>query len=490
MYCAIPAIADGDQHREAQARQQRDLVVLAEGRDRELLERLRHDVDDKRADREDRAALTGDEQRDEFGDRQEHRGTRGDRERRGVPRDGRAPRAARRARRQPDPRGRRLRHRHRAAAVQGVRDRHVRRVRQDRAARRASRSRSSSRRRSRESWSTCAPRSASWPSGSRAACPWPRSSRGPVRPRSRGSRRSSARWSAASCSRSSPDGSARGGPTSRRARRRRRARGRPAGLLPHRGRRRGIRRARRGSAPAWRRRPRRHRGDPQGPEAARTAFDGDGPRGRGARHPRDLAALHVEPRVLSRRHRTHRPRGRSVGLAPRRRRHGRPAGRVELRRAGRHGPRRVRDHAHVRVERGRRRPARHREVARRAGARGAAPGEPGGGRRHGALAEHRRVHGIHAARDADRRRPRRHPRRRHERRAAAPRARLPRADGRAGPLRVRVRHQVADRAEGDDVRSGRGRTGRRAATAPGRRSSSRRGSTRRAPARRSPPVRR
>ena len=58
----------------------------------------------------------------------------GRRERGGVPGCRRARRPAGGARGQSDPGGRLLRHRHRAAAVQGVRDRDVRRIRQDRAA--------------------------------------------------------------------------------------------------------------------------------------------------------------------------------------------------------------------------------------------------------------------------------------------------------------------------------------------------------------------
>ena len=110
------------------------------------------------------------------------------------------------------------------------------------------------------------------------------------------------------------------------------------------------------------------------------------------------------------------------------------------------------DHPDVRLERGRRRPDRQR-------ARGSAypirdllrAGRVRRRRRHGAVDRRRRLHGGHPARGAHRR-PRRDPRRRHERRAAAARARLPGADGRARPLRLRVGDEVGGRPRGDPVR--------------------------------------
>ena len=69
-----------DDDREREADEQRDLVVLAERGDRELLERLRHDVDDEGADREDRAAVARDEQREELGRREERPGAHDPRE--------------------------------------------------------------------------------------------------------------------------------------------------------------------------------------------------------------------------------------------------------------------------------------------------------------------------------------------------------------------------------------------------------------------------
>ena len=85
-YCSTPATAEANSTASARPDEQRDLVVLAEGRDRELLERLRHDVDDERSDREDRAALPRDQQRDQFGDREEHRGAHDARRARPAPR--------------------------------------------------------------------------------------------------------------------------------------------------------------------------------------------------------------------------------------------------------------------------------------------------------------------------------------------------------------------------------------------------------------------
>ena len=70
------------------------------------------------------------------------------------------------------------------------------------------------------------------------------------------------------------------------------------------------------------------------------------------------------------------------------------------------------DHPHLCLERGRRRPARQRDLARCADARRAQLAGVAVGRRHGALAERRRIHRGHAARIAHRRRPRRDPRRR------------------------------------------------------------------------------
>lgn len=61
----------GDEHRETESGQQRDLVVLAEGGDRELLEGLRHDVDHEPADREDRTGRSREQQREQLGRREE-----------------------------------------------------------------------------------------------------------------------------------------------------------------------------------------------------------------------------------------------------------------------------------------------------------------------------------------------------------------------------------------------------------------------------------
>ena len=66
----------------------------------------------------------------------------------------------------------------------------------------------------------------------------------------------------------------------------------------------------------------------------------------------------------------------------------------------------------------------------------------------------------HPAERADRPRPAGAAGRRDERRTAAARARLPGADGRAGPLRRRVGHQVGHRAQGDHLRRGPAATGR------------------------------
>ena len=74
-YCRRPATAEATSTAEREAHEQGDLVVFAEGRDRELLERLRHDVDHEGADGEDRTALARDEQRDQFCGREEDPGT-------------------------------------------------------------------------------------------------------------------------------------------------------------------------------------------------------------------------------------------------------------------------------------------------------------------------------------------------------------------------------------------------------------------------------
>ena len=71
----------------------------------------------------------------------------------------------------------------------------------------------------------------------------------------------------------------------------------------------------------------------------------------------------------------------------------------------------------VRLERGRRRTHRQRGVARLPDPRAPRAGGADRGRRHGALAQRRRLHGVDAARRA-RGRPQRHPRDRHERRPA------------------------------------------------------------------------
>ena len=128
-----------------------------------------------------------------------------------------------------------------------------------------------------------------------------------------------------------------------------------------------------------------------------------------------------------------------------------------------------------------------RDLARRARARRAAAGRTALGCRHGALPQRRRVHRGHPARVAHRRRTGRDPRGRHERRAAAARARVPGSHGRARPVRLRVGDEVADRAQGDDVRRRRGVLDAARATARRRRSSSRRASIHRGPARPSRP---
>ena len=85
--------------------------------------------------------------------------------------------------------------------------------------------------------------------------------------------------------------------------------------------------------------------------------------GRGRRR---LTVLHAERRLLPHRHRPHRAAGLGRGLGARDRRHGRATVHDLLRRSARPRDRRVRHHAHVRVERDRRFAARHRPLARRA----------------------------------------------------------------------------------------------------------------------------
>ncbi len=69
----MPAIAEAMTTASPESGEEGDLVILAEGRDRELLERLRHDVDHEAADREDRAGRPVEQQGEHLGDRQEHR---------------------------------------------------------------------------------------------------------------------------------------------------------------------------------------------------------------------------------------------------------------------------------------------------------------------------------------------------------------------------------------------------------------------------------
>ena len=75
---------------------------------------------------------------------------------------------------------------------------------------------------------------------------------------------------------------------------------------------------------------------------------------------------------------------------------------------------------------------------------------PRAGRRPAAVHLHRRLHLGHAAGHGPGR-PGRAARGGHERRAAAGRARLPGADGDPRPVRLRVRHQVGHRHQGDHV---------------------------------------
>ena len=120
-------------------------------------------------------------------------------------------------------------------------------------------------------------------------------------------------------------------------------------------------------------------------------------------------------------------------------------------------------HPDLRLQRGRRGPDRQRPLARACRSRtcstrpapDAAPTRSSAGR---STAGPR-----HAHRRALARRPRRAARRRHERRAAAGRARLPGPDGRARPLRLRVGHQVGDRARADHASPTSTPTGCRAA---------------------------
>ena len=362
----------------------------------------------------------------------------------------------------PDPRGRLLRHRHRAAAVQGVRDRDVRRVRQDRAARGPRPRGRSSPRPSPACCSTSGRRSArsrSLVAGALSvAAIVTRAGATPLAScRRRRATAAGSRWSLTL--------SVSGGSAGRRGRRRRRQRtAAPGGRCRSAERSSGSRAIAAASAlivgvgarvvEATTLLDRR---DPEGPEAARAPHDRRRPRGRRARHPGPLAALHPQRRLLPRRHRAHRARGRPGDLAPDDRRHGRPARRAHLRRPRRHGARRVLGHPHVRVERGRRRAARHREVAGRAGARGAAAGRC---RTAGAdMVLSRSVDGFTASTPLEsltddgldailavgmNGEP------------LPARARLPGAHGRAGPLRLRLGDEVAHRADGHDVRRRRG----------------------------------
>ena len=122
-------------------------------------------------------------------------------------------------------------------------------------------------------------------------------------------------------------------------------------------------------------------------------------------------------------------------------------------RAARAAARGERHHARVRLEQRRRRADRQRPVARLSDPRAARPSRADRRGRHGAVALDRRLHGELADRGADRR-PQRDPRGRHERRAAAGRARVPGADGRPRPVRLRVGDQVGHRARGDPLRQG------------------------------------
>ena len=138
------------------------------------------------------------------------------------------------------------------------------------------------------------------------------------------------------------------------------------------------------------------------------------------------------------------------------RRHGRGGGLDDLRGAPRAAAGRARRHAHLRLERGRRQPRRQRDLARLPDPRAARARAAAARRRHGAVAQRGRLHRRHPARRADRPGPAEPAGRRHERRAAPARARLPRPHGRARPVRLRLRDQVGRRAQGDDVRGGRG----------------------------------
>ena len=114
-------------------------------------------------------------------------------------------------------------------------------------------------------------------------------------------------------------------------------------------------------------------------------------------------------------------------------------------------PPRARHHAHLRLERGRRRPrgigAVARGPARRAPAGERDPaGELAAGLPIGRRDDDRGAHALGA------RRPGRDAGDRDERRAAARRARLPGPDGHPGPLRLRVGLQVADPHRRDDLR--------------------------------------
>ena len=152
---------------------------------------------------------------------------------------------------------------------------------------------------------------------------------------------------------------------------------------------------------------------------------------------------------------------------------------------------RASDHDDVRVQPDRRQPRLHRELHRRPAARHPAGGGRRPGRRPAVQPEHGRLVHRHADVGGDGARARRVARDRDERRGVAARARVPGADGRAWPVRVRVGHEVGGRPRGDDVPQpvpagllARDTVGRSSG-----RSRRCRGSTRRRTSRRSPPTR-
>ena len=124
---------------------------------------------------------------------------------------------------------------------------------------------------------------------------------------------------------------------------------------------------------------------------------------------------------------------------------------AHLRRPARDAVGRADDHADLRVQRGRRRPGRQRPLAGRPDRRRARDGRPAGRRRLRAVHQRRRLHRTTPL-DGAHRRPRRVAGLRDERRAAAGGARLPGPDGRARPVRLRLRHQVGRRPQGHHVR--------------------------------------